>query len=97
MNSKRVRISRASIRHCPQLAAVISIVLLTASFSLAQTKNPRTAKGEVIAPDRYIVRLRDDIKDPAAVSRDLARQTDLSSAMSIAECSGDFRPECPGP
>jgi len=41
---------------------------------MAQQNKPQQAPGEVIAPDRYIVKLRDNLKDPTAAANALARR-----------------------
>jgi len=74
MNLRKDGISRTSTSNFCGVAAVILIVLLTASFSMARQNNPQQTPGEVIAPDRYIVRLRDDVKDPPAAASELARR-----------------------
>ena len=74
MQSKKHRIRRAANGFCCRIAVVIGIVLLSAPFSMAQAKNPQHTKGEVIAPERYIVRLRDSVQDPPAAARELARR-----------------------
>ncbi|UCD80046.1 MAG: S8 family serine peptidase [Desulfobacterales bacterium] len=74
MKLKKDRISQTSCRFCCWIAIVISIGLLTASLSIAQRDKPRQITEQVVAPDRYIVRLRDYVQDPPAAAHDLARR-----------------------
>jgi subtilisin family serine protease len=75
MKSKNDRIRQALNMYCYLIVAMVSFVLLTASFSLALEGNSKEITDKAIVPDdRYIVRFRNYVEDHPAVARALARR-----------------------